>query len=216
MNLNKDKKNEFNCKILIIGDNVEYNNILANHINDVDCKVITASTEEKAFSLLEKHKDLYKQTHNYHQKIGYCSYQIRVLSELQKNSLAEATAKTFLRKYKNEVLKHRWHHFFTSYISTLIAQEKYEAVLKLSAKFKLIEKEEERQKQNNYVPNVSWSISLSRYMEGNINSARLLDEIKAPLQGVQPTTNQKQLMIKVIDKLSKNLPEAFLKLKSYI
>ena len=53
-------------------------------------------------------------------------------------------------------------------------------------------------------------------MEGKINSTRLLDEIKAPIIGIEPTTNQKQLMIKVIDKLSKNLPEAFLKLKSYI
>ena len=89
-------------------------------------------------------------------------------------------------------------------------------MLKIAGKFNLIEKEKERQKQNNYVPNISWSISLSRYMEGKINSTRLLDEIKAPIIGIEPTTNQQQLMIKVIDKLSKNLPEAFLKLKSYI
>jgi hypothetical protein len=98
----------------------------------------------------------------------------------------------------------------------LIIQEKYEEVLKLAAKFNLIEKENERQKQSNYVPNISWSISLSRYMEGKINSVRLLDEIKAPLKDIQPTKNQKQLMIKVIDTLSNNLPEAFLKLKSHI
>ena len=192
------------------------NNDTLMYLNNLVAILLRNNKPDKAFSLLEKHKDLYKETHNYHQKIGYCSYQIRVLSELQKNSLAEATAKTFLRKYKNEVLKHRWHHFFTSYISTLIAQENYEEVLKIAGKFDLIEKEKERQKQNNYVPNISWSISLSRYMEGKINSTRLLDEIKAPIIGIEPTTNQKQLMIKVIDKLSKNLPEAFLKLKSYI
>ena len=53
-------------------------------------------------------------------------------------------------------------------------------------------------------------------MEGKINSDRLLDEIKEPLKHIQPTLNQKQLMFKVIDKLSNNLPEAFLKLKSHI
>ena len=192
------------------------NNDNLMYLNNLVAILLRNNTSEKAFSLMEKHKDLYKDTHNYHQKIGFISYQIRVLSELQKNSLAEATAKTFLRKYKNEVLKHRWHHFFTSYINTLIAQEKYDEVLKLSSKFNLIEKESERQKQNNYVPNISWSISLSRYMEGKLNSTRLLDEIKAPIIDVQPTTNQKQLMIKVIERLSKNLPEAFLKLKSHI
>lgn len=192
------------------------NNDTLMYLNNLVAILLRNNKPEKAFCLLEKHSDLYRETHNYHQKIGYSSYKIRVLSELQKNSLAEATAKTFLRKYKNEVLKHRWHHFFTSYISTLIAQEKYDEVLKLSSKFDLIKKETERQKKSNYVPNIAWSISLARYMEGKINSKRLLNEIKAPLIDVHPTTNQKQLMVKVIDKLSKNLPEAFLKLKSHI
>ncbi|WP_179318850.1 hypothetical protein [Winogradskyella helgolandensis] len=192
------------------------NNDVLMYLNNLVAILLRNHQPEKAFCLLEKHHDLYKETHNYHQKIGYCSYQIRVLAELQKNKLAEATAKTFLRQYKNEVLNHRWHHFFTSFINVLIILEKYEDVLKLASKFNLTEKESERQKQNNYVPNISWSISLSRYMEGQINSSRLLDEIKAPLKDIQPTKNQKQLMIKVIDRLSNNLPEAFLKLKSHI
>ncbi len=186
------------------------------YLNNLVAILLRNSKPEKAFALLEKYKDQYKDTHNYHQKIGYCSYQIRVYAELQKSNLAASTAKTFLRNYKKEVLKHRWHHFFTSYINVLVIQEKYEEVLKLSTKFNLIEKESERQKQNNYVPNISWSISLSRYMEGKISSARLLDEIKAPLKDIQPTKNQKQLMIKVIDTLSNNLPEAFFELKSHI
>lgn len=185
------------------------------YLNNLVAILLRNLKPKEAFSLLEKHQDLYKETHNYHQKIGYCSYQIRVLSELQKNNLAESTAKTFLRQYKNEVINHRWHHFFTSYFNVLIILEKYDDVLKLSSKFNLIEKESERQKQNNYVPNISWSISLSRYMEGKINSTRLLEEIKAPLKAIQPTKNQKLLMIKVIDRLSNNLPEAFLKLKSH-
>ncbi|WP_178986221.1 hypothetical protein [Winogradskyella helgolandensis] len=192
------------------------NNDVLMYLNNLVAILLRNHQPEKAFCLLEKHHDLYKETHNYHQKIGYCSYQIRVLAELQKNKLAEATAKTFLRQYKNEVLNHRWHHFFTSFINVLIILEKYDDVLKLASKFNLTEKESERQKQNNYVPNISWSISLSRYMEGQINSSRLLDEIKAPLKDIQPTKNQKQLMIKVIDRLSNNLPEAFLKLKSHI
>lgn len=192
------------------------NNDTLMYLNNLVAILLRNNKPEKAYTLLELHKDLYENTHNYHQKIGYSSYQIRVLSELDHHDLAETKAKTFLRKYKNEVLKHRWHHFFTSYISTLITQENYEEVLKLASRFNLIEKEKERQKQNNYVPNISWSISLSRYMEGQINSTRLLEEIKAPLLEIQPTTNQKQLMVKVIDQLSNNLPEAFLKLKSHI
>lgn len=194
----------------------QYNNDVLMYLNNLVAILLRNSQPEKAYKLLEDYQDLYVETHNYHQKIGYCSYQIRVLSELKKNTLAENTAKTFLRKYKKEVFKHRWHHFFTSFINVLIIEEKYNEVLKLSAKYNLTEKEIERQKQSNYVPNISWSISLSRYMEGKINTSRLLDEIKAPLIGIEPTKNQKQLMIRVIDTLSNNLPEAFLKLKSHI
>lgn len=192
------------------------NNDALMYLNNLVAILLRNNKPKEAFFLLEKHEDLYKETHNYHQKIGYCSYQIRVLSELQENKLAESAAKSFLKKYKSEVLNHRWHHFFTSYINVLIILEKYDDVLKLASKFNLIEKERERQKQNNYVPNIFWSISLSRYMEGLINSNRLLEDIKAPLKAIQPTKNQKQLMIKVIDTLSNNLPEAFLRLKSHI
>ncbi len=192
------------------------NNDTLMYLNNLVAILLRNNNPEKAFDLLHKYESLYKEIHNYHQKIGYCSYKVRVLSELHKYKQAEATARTFLRKHKNEVLKHRWHHFFTSYINVLVTEEKYEEVLKLASKFNLIEKEKERQKKNNYVPNISWSISLSRYMEGKINSSRLLEEIKKPLENIQPTINQKQLMFKVINKLSDNLPEAFFKLKSHI
>lgn len=192
------------------------NNDTLMYVNNLAAILLRNGDPKQAFTLFENYKDLYRDVHNYHQKIGFCSYLIRIHAELGKAELAEATAKTFLKKYKNEVLQHRWHHFFTSYINILIAEEKYDEVLKLSSKFNLIEREKERSRKINYVPNVSWSISLSRYMEGKINSDRLLDEIKEPLKHIQPTLNQKQLMYKVIDKLSNNLPEAFLKLKSHI
>ncbi|MBL85276.1 MAG: hypothetical protein CMO82_01305 [Winogradskyella sp.] len=192
------------------------NNDTLMYVNNLAAILLRNGNPKQAFTLFENYKDLYRDVHNYHQKIGFCSYLIRIHAELGKAELAEATAKTFLKKYKSEVLQHRWHHFFTSYINILIAKEKYDEVLKLSSKFNLIEREKERSRKINYVPNVSWSISLSRYMEGKINSDRLLDEIKEPLKHIQPTLNQKQLMFKVIDKLSNNLPEAFLKLKSHI
>lgn len=166
--------------------------------------------------LLEDYKDLFEATHNQHQKNSYISYKIRVLTELKKYHEAESLAKTYLRKNKDGVLNHRWHHFFTSYINVLIILEKYQEVLKIARKFDLKELESDRKLKSNYVPNVSWSISLSRYMEGEINSNRLYQEIQEPIIEIKPDENQKQLMIQVIDNLSNNLPEAFLSLKSHI
>ena len=181
------------------------------YLNNLVAILLRNNKPRQAFTLLEDYRELYATTHNYHQKIGYTSYQIRALTELHQENLAEAKAKNFLKQYKTEVLKHRWHHFFTSYIGVLITCEKYTDVLKLSNKFDLKEKEKERRKKSSYVPNISWSISLSKYMEGKISANRLSDEIKEPLRGISLTENQKQLMLRVMNKLSRNLPEVFLK-----
>ena len=186
------------------------------YLNNLAAILLKNDKPKQAFSLLETYRELYTTTHNYHQKIGYASYQIRALTELRQERLAESRARHFLKKYKSEVLKHRWHHFFTSYIGVLITLEKYMEVLKLAGKFNLKEKEKERRKKSNYVPNISWSISLSKYMEGKISESKLTTEMKEPLNGISPTENQKQLMLQVMNKLSRNLPEAFLQLKSHI
>jgi len=192
------------------------NNDTLMYLNNLVAILLRNNKPKKAYDLCQAHIGLFNETHNYHQKFGFASNQIRILTELSKIVEAENYAKKTLKKYKSELLEHRWHHFFTSYINLLIMQEKYEEVLKLTGKYGLIAKEKTRREKSNYVPNISWSISLSRYMEGKINAMKLLDEIKAPIEGANHTKNQKQHMIKVIDKLSTNLPEPFSKLKSYL
>lgn len=193
-----------------------YNNDTIMYVNNLVAILLKNGKAKAAFSLMEAYNDLYKAIHNHHQRIGFCSYKIRVLSELGKNSLAESLAKNFLRTYKTQILKHRWHHFFTSYLNSLIAQEKYAEVLKTARKYHLDSLEKERRKKKNYVPNISWSISLSKYMEGLTPADKLLEEIKEPMQDLSPAPSQKSLMIQVMDKLSRNLPEAFSELKSQL
>ncbi|WP_053970272.1 hypothetical protein [Mangrovimonas sp. ST2L15] len=192
------------------------NNDTLMYVNNLVAILLRAHKATEARRLLNKHVKLYQETHNYHQKIGYASYLIRTYIELGKADLAISTAEIFLKKYNEDILKHRWHHFFTSYVSALVSQEKYGEVLKVSSKYHLEERENERKLKNNYVPNIAWSISLSRFMEGKISSEVLLKEIKDPLVDIEATSNQKELMAKVIEKLSKNLPEAFEKLKSHV
>tara|TARA_R110001592_G_scaffold38190_7_gene126287 strand:+ start:6846 stop:8285 length:1440 start_codon:yes stop_codon:yes gene_type:complete len=194
----------------------QQNNDTLMYLNNFAAILLKRNKITEASNLLKAHENLFNNSHNYHQKIGFISYQIRVLGETENPKLAENKAKNFLSKYKNEIFEQRWHHFFTSYLTVLITQEKYSEILKLANKYNLVSKEIERKKKQNYIPNISWSISLSKYMEGIINSKKLLAELKEGLKDVDITVNQQPLMIQVINKLSKNLPEAFLKLKSHI
>lgn len=193
-----------------------YNNDTMMYVNNLVAILLKNKKEKLALSILEEYNGLYNQIHNYHQKIGFCSYKIRVFNALKKHQLAENLAKNFLSQYKHSILKLRWHHFFTSYFNSLIALEKYGELLQLAKKFKLEEKEQLRRKKPNYVPNISWSISLSRYMEGRINADTLFAEIKKPLPQKPLRANQKALMFQVIDQFAKNLPEVFQELKSHV
>lgn len=186
------------------------------YVNNLIAILIKNNKPQKALELLENFRTLSELTHNYHQKISYTSYHIRLLTEFNQLVMAENIARLFLKKNEEAILKHRWHLFFTAYFNVLISREKYEDVLQIFQKYKLLERENDRQKRSNYVPTIIWSVSLSNYMEGKINSARLLQEIKEPLKGIIITDNQRNTMIQVIDRLSKNLPEAFLKLKSHL
>jgi hypothetical protein len=186
------------------------------YVNNLVAILIKNNKPQKALELLENFKALSELTHNYHQKISYTSYHIRLLTDFNQLLQAENIARHFLRKNEEAILKHRWHLFFTSYFNVLITKEKYEEVLQLFQKYKLQERENDRRKRSNYVPTISWSVSLSKYMEGKINSVRLLQEIKEPLEGIIISEKERNLMIQVIDRLSKNLPEAFLKLKSHL
>jgi hypothetical protein len=186
------------------------------YVNNLIAILIKNNKSLQALELLENFKRLSESTHNFHQKISYTSYHIRLLTEFNQLGLAETKAQYYLKKNEEAILKHRWHLFFTAYFNVLISREKYSDVLQLFQKYKLLEREKDRQKRNDYVPTISWSVSLSNYMEGKISSARLLQEIKEPLEGMIITQNQRNTMIQVINRLSKNLPDAFLKLKSHL
>ncbi len=186
------------------------------YVNNLIAILLKNNKPQKALELLERFRTLSETTHNYHQKISYTSYHIRLLTEFNQWTQAETMARQFLKKYEDEILKYRWHHFFTSFFNVLIYKEKYEDVLELFQKYKLKEREIDHSKKSNYVPNIAWSVSLSKYMEGKINSAKLLQEIKEPIKGIVLTESRRNLMIQVIDHLSKNLPEAFSKLKSHL
>ena len=187
------------------------------YVNNLSANLLKSQKAADSLKLLQDYENLFEQTHNYHQKTGFISYKIRSLSALNRHDDAIDLGEMYLSKYKNELLQHRWHHFFTSYFNALIHQEEYQKILQVSKKFNLLQIEKERsQKSNYYIPNLSWSISLSKYMEGHIDSSRLLKEIEAPLKGLNPTSHQKIILMQVIDNLSVNLPEAFLKLKSHL
>lgn len=186
------------------------------YVNNLIGILIKNNKPKKAFELLERFRNLYENTHNYHQKTTYISYNIRLLTESHQLLQAENIGRHFLKKYESEILKHRWHHFFTSYINVLVAKEKYDEIISLFSKYDLENKEKERSQKSNYIPSLSWIFSLSKYMEGRINSVKFKAELQNSIDKVALNKTQKQILLQTIEKHSKIVPEVFNEFKKEI
>jgi hypothetical protein len=184
------------------------------YVNNLIGILIKNHKHKQAFKLLERFRKLYESTHNYHQKTSYISYNIRLLAHNNQLLQAENIGRHFLKKHDVEILKHRWHHFFTSYFNVLLAKEKYYDIITLFSKYNLEEKELERSKKSNYIPNLSWCYALAKYMEGKINDTKLYTELIAPTSKVTLSQEQQKLILETIEKYSEIAPEIFTKLKS--
>ena len=185
------------------------------YVNNLVSIYLRLDQHKKALDLLEDYKSSYENTHNDLQKIIYISYYLRALNELNLSRKAENIGIYFLQKYETEILKLRWHHFFTSYITALLANENYAAILQLDKKFGLTEKELLRKNAVNYVPNITWAFAVAAFLENKISEEKLFSIISASFTDVKITDHNKEFIEKNVLILSKNLPELKAFFKSY-
>ena len=186
------------------------------YVNNLVSIYLRLNQNKEAFDLLEDYKTIYENTHNDLQKIIYISYYLRALNELNLSRKAENIGIYFLQKYETEILKLRWHHFFSSYITALVTNENYSVILQLEKKFGLTEKEMKRKTAVNYVPNIQWAISVAAFFENKISEEKLFSTISESLADVDMTDHNKEFIEKNIEILSKNLPELKVFFKSYL
>jgi len=186
------------------------------YINNLVSIYLRLDQQKKALNLLEDYRSIYENTHNDLQKIIYISYYLRALNELNLSRKAENIAIYFLQKYETEILKLRWHHFFTSYFTALLTNENYAAILQLDKKYSLTEKELTRKGSVNYVPNILWAFSVAAFLENKISEEKLFSNISESLADVDITDHNREFIEKNVKILSKNLPEIKVFFKSYL
>ncbi|MBH1959406.1 MAG: hypothetical protein I8H68_04790 [Flavobacteriia bacterium] len=186
------------------------------YINNLVSIYLRLDQQKKALNLLEDYRSIYENTHNDLQKIIYISYYLRALNELNLSRKAENIAIYFLQKYETEILKLRWHHFFTSYFTALLNNENYAAILQLDKKYSLTEKELTRKGSVNYVPNILWAFSVAAFLENKISEEKLFSNISESLADVDITDHNREFIEKNVKILSKNLPELKVFFKSYL
>lgn len=142
-----------------------------------------------------------KKTSSYYYRIGFVSFYIKTLVANNQSEKAVDYGGNFLEGYKKEILEHRWHLFFSSYIQALIRSEKYSRILSLNRRFKLVNKEKQFLGQAIYIPLIYWYTLLSEYMEGEINLEQFTNQI---LQSAKSLLDN-QYKIRKIDELLEDI-----------
>lgn len=176
------------------------------YVNNLVAIYLRTDKIKEASELLENYRHIYEKTQNDHQKITYISYHLRVLDELKQYQKAENIGIYFLQKYEKEIFEYRWHHFFTSYFNILLETENYSTILQLEKKFGLKNLELKSKKNSSFIPNITWAILLSEFMETSMTKEKFIELMKESLIEINVNSTNHSKFERNALKLSKNLP----------
>ncbi len=171
------------------------------------CGVLLKEEKNKeAHKLMTESIPELKKTNSYYYKIGFVVFYIRTLLANNLIDKAVSYAETFLDGFKKEILKHRWHLFFSEYIRALFKAEKYSKILSISKRYNLVNKEKQFIGKAKYLPIIYWYSTVASYIEGAISEKKLQETI---IKSGQSLIKHKYKLIKVnelLDELSGSLP----------
>jgi len=185
--------------------NTEY----LQYLNNLSAVLLRHNRHEEALQLMQSAIPDMRKTKNYHNKTGFVAFYLKCLLENGQPAQAERYAETFLRSHKEQILAQRWHIFFTLYLQVLIKQEKYDKVLSITRRFKLMEREKAYRKRPVYLPSIHWYIRTSQYKEGHINLNTLSRTVAADKESLKSNPHKHRLVMELVEELYHHVPEVF-------
>ncbi len=138
------------------------------YVNNLCAILLREKKNEAALKLMrEAHPEL-KHTQSFHNKVGYMAFYCKCLNVNGLWRESESYIESFLNVYKTEVFEQRWHIFFTTYLESLLGQNKYVKSLQIIKRFKLLEKEKQYRKKISHLPTMLLYNALCEYKEAII------------------------------------------------
>lgn len=172
------------------------------------CGVLLKEEKNKeAYKIMTDSIPELKKTNSYYYKIGFAAFYIKTLLANKYIDKAVSYAETFLNAYKKEILKNRWHLFFSSYIRALFQAEKYSRILSVTKRHNLVNKEKQFIEKAMYLPIIYWYSTVASYIEGAISEKKLEEII---IKSGKTLKKHKYKSIKInelLDELSDSFPK---------
>lgn len=177
------------------------------YVNNLCAVLLRLNRNQEALELMKKALPEVKKTKNFHTRVGFVAFYMEALIKngLYKN--AESYGFTFLKVYGKEVLKFRWHLFFSVYLESMLHQLQYEKLLRVTQKYKLEDRDKFYRKKANYIPLIPIYIEVARFKEGIISKSEFIKNLEESIKKYQYNV-QKPFTLKHLMKLLESwLPE---------
>ncbi len=190
----------------------EKNNDYIHYVNNLCAVLLRINKNKEALQIMRDAYPEMRQNPSFHNKIGFISFYMRCLMNNQQSKNAENYAETFLKAYKQEIFKYRWHIFFTAYLESVLNQNKYEKLLKLIKTYNLLEKDKKYQSKATYLPTITWYHAVALYKEGHTNKEQLMETVTHYIQSLEHSPDKISMIENLIAGLKKHIPSALINL----
>lgn len=173
------------------------------YVNNLCAVLLRLKRNEEALELMKKAAPAVKKTTNFHNRIGFVAFYMEALNKNGLYQNAESYGNIFLRAYAKEVLRYRWHLFFSVYLESLLQQEKYDKVLKTEHKYRLMQRDKKYENNANYQATIPLFTGLAQLKEGHLKKEEFADTIQALSakysNDEQKLTNLKKLLKQILE-----------------
>lgn len=171
------------------------------YVNNLCAVLLRLKRHKEALELMKKAAPEVKKTPNFHNRIGFVAFYMEALNKNGLYQNAESYGNIFLRAYAKEVLRYRWHLFFSVYLESLLHQEQYSSVLKTEHKYRLLLKDKKYESNANYQATIPLFIGLAQMKEGHLKR----EELAATMQFLMDSVSDQEQKAATLHKLIKQI-----------
>lgn len=181
------------------------------YLNNLAAVLLRLGRQQEALNLLQSAKEAARTTVNPHNRIGYTAFYLEALIKNGRHTQAESYGDSYLRAYRKDILRYRWHLFFTVYLQVLLLQNHNEKVLKLSRQFKLEDKDRAYAAKAGYLPTIPILLDLARWREGLIDDEKFHKRFRESKNAVQGNRTYQERFTAFCQTIGTLLPATALK-----
>ncbi len=163
----------------------------------------------EALGLMQRSIQKLRKTANYYYRIGFAAFYIKALTANKHYREAADYAETFHGSHKKEIIRNRWHLFYSNYFQALAWCENYGKIISLSRRYQLVDMEKKQAGEARYMPVLLWYTTIADYIEGHTGVDKLTDTIVKSCQHLVQNNYSVGKIKELLNELSQFAPEAF-------